>query len=62
MKDPTIAHRILLMIGTSVLALLLIGLVGLSVGSSGASSIKKINDGSLASLQTLGDRQHQSRC
>ena len=55
MKNLTIAHRIMLMIGTSVLALLLVGLVGLSVGNSGANSIKKINDGSLARVQTLGD-------
>jgi methyl-accepting chemotaxis protein len=54
MKNLTIAHRILLMIGVSVMALLLIGFVGLSVASKGADSIKQINDDSLAGIQTLG--------
>jgi methyl-accepting chemotaxis protein len=54
MKNFTIAHRILLMIGASVIALLIVGFVGLSVASKETESIKKINDGSLASIETLG--------
>ena len=54
MKNVTIAHRILLMIGASVLALLLVGVAGLIVANTGTGSIKKINDESLAQIQTLG--------
>ena len=54
MKNITIAHRILLMIGISVLALLLIGFVGLGAASKGADSIRQINDGTLARIELLG--------
>ena len=54
MRNVTIAHRILLMIGASVLALLLVGIAGLIVANKGTDSIKKINDESLAQIQTLG--------
>ena len=54
MKNVTIAHLILLMIGASVLALLLVGFAGLIVANKGTDSIKKINDESLAQIQMLG--------
>ena len=54
MKKLTIAHRILLMIGVSVLGLLLVGFVGLSVANKGTASVKEINDERLASIQLLG--------
>ena len=44
MKNLTIARRIMLMIATSVIALLLIGFVGLSVADKGAEDIKLINN------------------
>ncbi len=53
MKNFTIAHRILLMIGVSVLALLLVGFVGLTVANKGTESIRSINDESLASIEKL---------
>ena len=53
MKNVTIAQRIQLMIGASVLALLLVGFAGLIVANNGTDSIKKINDESLAQIQTL---------
>jgi methyl-accepting chemotaxis protein len=55
MKNLTIAHRILLMIATSVVALLLIGGVGLYVSHKETDSIKLINDDSLASIQILAE-------
>ena len=58
MKNLTIAHRILMMIGVSVLALLLVGLVGLSVASKGTDNIKQLNNDTLASIQTLGEARH----
>ena len=54
MKTITIAHRIIIMIVTSVLALLLVGFVGLSVASKGTGSLKQVNDGTLPGIQTLG--------
>jgi len=54
MKKLTIAHRIMLMIGVSVLGLLLVGFVGLSVANKGTDSIREINDERLASIQLLG--------
>jgi methyl-accepting chemotaxis protein len=53
-KNVTIAHRLVLMIGASVIALLVVGFVGLSVANKGTDSIRKINDVSLANIQTLG--------
>ncbi len=53
MKNLTIAHRILLMIGTSVIALLLIGFVGLSVAGKETDSIRQIDEDSITSIQTL---------
>ena len=58
MKNITIASRIIFMIVTSVIALLAVGIVGLSVASKGADSIKQINDGTLPSIQTLGQARH----
>ena len=55
MNKLTIAHRIMLLIVASVLALLLVGYNGLLVGSKGADSIKKLDQDSLESVQTLGD-------
>ena len=54
MKAVTISARILLMIAVSVGALLIVGGVGLYVASKGTQSIKEINDGALARIQTLG--------
>lgn len=54
MKAVTISARILLMIAVSVGALLIVGVVGLFVASTGTQSIKEINDGALARIQTLG--------
>ena len=54
MKAVTISARILLMIAASVGALLIVGIVGLYVASKGTQSIKEINDGALARIQTLG--------
>ena len=54
MKKLTIAHRIMLMIGVSVLGLLMVGFVGLSVANKGTDSIREINDQRLASIQLLG--------
>ena len=57
MKNLTIAHRIMLMIGTSVLALLLVGFIGLSVASMEVESIKQIKEDSMASIQTIAIAQ-----
>ena len=55
MKKITIAHRIILMIGASVTALLLIGFVGLHVSNRQTDNIKMIHDNSLASIITLNE-------
>jgi len=55
MNKLSIAHRIMLLIAASVIALLLVGYNGLSVGNKGAESIKKLDQDSLASIQILGD-------
>ena len=54
MKSITIAHRILLMIATSVAALLIVGFVGLSVAGKAAEGAKNLSDSTLASIQMLG--------
>lgn len=54
MKNLTIAHRILMMIGASIVALLLIGAVGLNIASKGTQSIYEINDINIPRIQTLG--------
>jgi len=53
MKNISIAHRIIAMISLSILALIVIGLVGLSAADKGTQTVKKINDDSLASIRTL---------
>ena len=53
MKNISIAHRIIAMISLSILALIVIGLVGLSAADKGTQTVKKINDDSLASIKTL---------
>ena len=58
MKNITIAQRIVLMIFTAVLALLLIGTVGLNVASKGTASIREINDVTLKSIKSLAALQH----
>ena len=55
MKNFTIAHRIMLMIGTSVAALLVVGLIGLGVSNRQTDSIRQINDDSLVSVITLSE-------
>lgn len=55
MKRITIATRLALMIGASVLALLIVGLVGISVAGKVADSIRRINEESLGSIQTLAE-------
>lgn len=54
MKSITIAHRILLMIATSVAALLIVGFVGLSVAGKAAEGAKTLSDRTVASIQMLG--------
>ncbi len=53
MKNLTIAHRILWMVGASVIALLLIGIVGLTVAGKETDSIRQIDENSIVSIQTL---------
>jgi methyl-accepting chemotaxis protein len=53
MKNITIAHRILLMIGASIISLVLVGGAGLYVSSKQAEDVKLIVDNSLNSIQTL---------
>lgn len=55
MKSLSIAHRIMVMIGVSVFALLLVGFVGLYVSNKETQSLKLINDDSLTSIVTLGE-------
>lgn len=55
MNKLTIAHRIVLLVVASILALILVGYDGLSVGNKGADSIRKIKDHSLVGIQILGD-------
>lgn len=61
MHKLTIAHRIILLVTASILALILIGYDGLSVGNKGADSIRKIKDHSLAGIQILGEARHRLR-
>ena len=61
MKNITIAQRIVLMIFTAVLALLLIGTVGLNVASKGTASIREINDVTLKSIKSLAALQRATR-
>ena len=49
----TISKRILLMVCSSLLALLIVGMVGLSVAGRGGDSLRQINDDNLASIQSL---------
>ena len=58
MKNVTIAHRIILMIGASVLSLLLIGAVGLSVSNDETESIRRVNDESLSGIMKLSEARH----
>jgi len=51
----TISRRIVLMISIAVMALLLVGSVGLYVSSKETDSIKKIYSNSLASIETLSE-------
>jgi len=55
MNKLSIAQRIMLLIVASVIALLLVGYDGLSVGNKGAASIKTMQQDSLAGIQLLGD-------
>lgn len=55
MKNLTIAHRLMLMIGASVLALLVVGIVGISVANQGTQSIRIINDERMASISMLAE-------
>ena len=55
MTALTISRRIILMIVTSIVALLLVGGVGLYVSNKQTVSIHQIKDDSLASIQTLGE-------
>ena len=53
MKNFTIAHRIMTMIGASILALLVVGGVGMYVANKETESIRNINENSLVSIQLL---------
>lgn len=55
MKNLSIAHRIMLIIGASILALLGVGLVGLDVSQKETESIHRINDDSLAGIVHLSE-------
>ncbi|WP_319240224.1 methyl-accepting chemotaxis protein [uncultured Propionivibrio sp.] len=55
MKNMTISRRILLMVITSIVGLLAVGLVGLSVSNQQVASIQSIKDDSLASIEVLGE-------
>ena len=55
MNKLTIAHRIILLVAASVIALIVVGYDGLSVGNKGADSIRTIKDHSLVGIQILGD-------
>ena len=53
MKNLNIAHRILLMIGSSIVALLLVGLVGLNLAEKSTTSIQNINGIVIPRIQDL---------
>lgn len=55
MKRLSIAQRITMLIAISVVALLAVGLVGLSVANKESESIRQINDDSLVSIRLLGE-------
>ena len=54
MKNLTVFRRIVVMIAISVIALLIVGFVGLSIASKETDSIKLIDEDSIVSIQTLG--------
>ena len=54
MKNMTIATRLMLMIGTALLSLVLIGFVGLSVAGKETESLKQITDGNMEKIEILG--------
>lgn len=54
MKNLTIAHRILILIGIAILSLLWVGGVGLYVSNKESNNIKTINEDSIQSVDTLG--------
>ena len=53
MKKISIAQRLMFMIATSVIALVLVGLIGLNVSDKQTENIKMIHDNSLVSIVTL---------
>lgn len=55
MKNTTISQRIVIMIAASVVALLIVGAVGLFVSGKQTQSIREIKEDSLTSLTTLGE-------
>lgn len=55
MGNITISKRITLMVIISIVALLLVGAVGLFVSNKQTNSIKQIKEDSLASIETLGE-------
>ena len=55
MNNLTIAKRITLMIGTSLISLILVGLVSFSVANNDSDSIKQVESGSLEKIIILGD-------
>ncbi len=55
MNTLTISRRIILMVVTSIIALLLVGGVGLYVSSEETADIKLITEDSLPSIKTLGE-------
>ena len=55
MNNITISRRIILMVVFSVIALLVVGFVGLFVASKQTESIKQIKENSLVSIETLGE-------
>jgi len=55
MKNLSIAQRIMLMIATSIIALLVVGFIGLTVSNKETDSIKHIDEDSLAGIIALSD-------
>ena len=55
MGNITISKRITFMVIISIIALLLVGAVGLFVSNKQTNSIKQVKEDSLASIETLGE-------
>ena len=54
MKNLSIAQRLLILIVCAVVALIIVGFVGLSAASKANDGVRLIRDDSLVSISTLG--------